>query len=296
MASLRDIRQKIKSVTTIQQITNAMRMMSTAKLSRAIESVNRTKPYVNKLLSLARNIKLMIPDFRHPALEEREVNKSTTIIIGGERGLCGGFNQELNSFALKEVKKVDLEKQDLFVIGQKAIRFFQYSNVPMAKEFATMNVKELETELFALSKDIYNQFKNNKTDKVSLIYTSFISSINHPILCNQLLPIPKNSDLLEKSTDYSDKSLEESILNATYDFYPSPDEIFDQILPRYMFNSLLQAVIESSAAEQSSRMMAMTSATDRANEKLDSLKLELNRSRQAQITQELNEVIAGSQT
>ena len=296
MASLRDIRQKIKSVKTIHQITNAMRMMSTAKLSRAIESVNRTKPYVNKLLSLARNIKLMIPDFRHPALEEREVNKSTTIIIGGERGLCGGFNQELNTFALKEVKKVDLEKQELFVIGQKAIRFFQYSNIPMAKEFATMNVKELETELFTLSKELYNQYKAHKTDKVNLIYTSYISSINHPVLCNQLLPIPKNSDLLEKSKDDSDESSEESILNATYDFYPSPEEIFDQILPRYMFNSLLQAVIESIAAEQSSRMMAMTSATDRANEKLDSLKLELNRSRQAQITQELNEVIAGSQT
>ncbi|MBP5470168.1 MAG: ATP synthase F1 subunit gamma [Candidatus Riflebacteria bacterium] len=296
MASLRDIRQKIKSVKTIHQITNAMRMMSTAKLSRAIESVNRTKPYVNKLLSLARNIKLMIPDFQHPALEEREVNKITTIIIGGERGLCGGFNQELNTFALKEVKKVDLEKQELFVIGQKAIRFFQYSNIPMAKEFATMNVKELETELFTLSKELYNQYKAHKTDKVNLIYTSYISSINHPVLCNQLLPIPKNSDLLEKSKDDSDESSEESILNATYDFYPSPEEIFDQILPRYMFNSLLQAVIESIAAEQSSRMMAMTSATDRANEKLDSLRLELNRSRQAQITQELNEVIAGSQT
>ena len=296
MASLRDIRQKIKSVKTIHQITNAMRMMSTAKLSRAMESVNRTKPYVNKLLSLARSIKLMIPDFHHPALEERVVNKSTTIIIGGERGLCGGFNQELNSFALKQIKKFDLEKQELFVIGQKAIRFFQYSNIPIAKEFPTMNVKELELELFALSKELYNQYKANKTDKVSLIYTSYISSMNHPVLCNQLLPIPKNSDLLLNSTDDSDKSLEESILNATFDFYPSPDEIFDQILPRYMFNSLLQAVIESVAAEQSSRMMAMTSATDRANEKLDSLRLELNRSRQAQITQELNEVIAGSQT
>ena len=182
------------------------------------------------------------------------------------------------------------------MIGQKAIRFFQYSNIPITKEFATMNVKELESELFALSKELYNQYKANKTDKVSLIYTSYISSINHPVLCNQLLPIPKNSDLLLNSADDSDKNLEESILNATFDFYPSPDEIFDQILPRYMFNSLLQAVIESIAAEQSSRMMAMTSATDRANEKLDSLRLELNRSRQAQITQELNEVIAGSQT
>lgn len=296
MASLRDIRQKIKSVKTIYQITNAMRMMSTAKLSRAIESVNRTKPYVNILLTLSRDIKSMIPDFHHPALEEREVNKSTTIIIGGERGLCGGFNQDLNKFALNQIQKIELDKQQLYVIGQKAIRFFEYSNIPMAKEYPTMNVKELESELFSLSKELYDKFKNNETDKVSIIFTSYISSINHPILCNQLLPIPKNSDLLEKSADDSDGNQEESILNTSFDFYPSPDEIFDQILPRYMYNSLLKAVIESVAAEQSSRMMAMTSATDRANEKLDSLRLELNRSRQAQITQELNEVIAGSQT
>lgn len=295
MASLRDIRQKIKSVTTIQQITNAMKMMSTAKLSRAIESVNRAKPFINKLLSLARNIKIMIPDFHHPALDEREVNQSTTIIIGGERGLCGGFNQELNNYALKKIKKVELEKQQLYVIGQKAIRFLQYSNIPIAKEYPTMNIKELKSELFDLSKELYNKFKSKKTDKVSIIYTSYISSIKHPIICNQLLPIPKNSDLLANLSEDSDSPSEENIANSTFDFYPSPSEIFDQILPRYMYNSLLKALIESIAAEQSSRMIAMTSATDRANEILDNLRLELNRSRQSQITQEINEVVAGSQ-
>ena len=296
MASLRDIRQKIKSVKTIYQITNAMRMMSTAKLSRAIESVNKTKPYVNKLLALARSIKSKTKNFHHPALEPRELKNSSVIVIGGERGLCGGFNQELNSFALDKIRKDSFINQQIYVIGQKAIRSFEYLNIPIAMEFPTLNLKELESKLFTLSKDIYNQFKENKTDKVSLIYTSFISSINHPILCNQLLPITKDSELFEKTLDDTEKITDESVLNFDYDFYPSPEDIFDQILPRYMYNSLLKAVIESIASEQSARMMAMTSATDRATEKLDSLQLELNRSRQAQITQELNEVIAGSQT
>ena len=293
MASLRDIRQKIKSVTATQQITNAMKMMSTAKLSRAIEAVNQSKTYINKLLELSRNVKSRVKSFKHPALEEREVQHITTIVIGGERGLCAGFNQELHNFAMKQITKEGLEKQTLYVIGQKPIRFFQMKDIPIAKAFESLNIKEIGDELFALSKELYEQFKDHKTDKVNIISTSYVSSVNHPITCQQLLPIPENSVLLsEESEEVSDSKK----IHMEYDFYPSPAGIFDQILPRYMYNSLLKAVLESVAAEQCARMVAMTSATDRANEKLEELRLELNRSRQAQITQELNEVIAGSQT
>ena len=293
MASLRDIRQKIKSVTTTQQITNAMRMMSTAKLSRAIEAVNKAKPYINKLLSFARNIKTIVPDFKHPALEKREINKTSTIIIGGERGLCGGFNSELHNFVEKQIKKLDLDKQNFYVIGQKPIRFLQSLNIAIKKEFPSLNVTELTPELIKLSSELYEQFKNKKTDRINIIYTSYVSSVKHPIVKVQLLPIPAKSEMFfeeEKTVEEKPKSL------PTFDFYPSPEEIFDNILPRYMFNALLEAVLESIAAEQCSRMVAMTSATDRANEKLESLRLELNRSRQAQITQEINEVVAGSQS
>lgn len=291
MASLRDIRQKIKSVTTTQQITNAMKMMSTAKLSRAIEAVNKSKPYINKLLSIASNIKTIIPDLKHPALESREINKASTVIIGGERGLCGSFNQELHNFVKKQINKIDIEKQNFYVIGQKPIRFFQYLNIPITQEFPSLNVNELTPKLFKISKELYEQFKDNKTDIINIIYTSYVSSVKHPIVKIQLLPIPENSELFAEYKSWSDE-----FIVPTFDFYPSPEEIFDNILPRYLYNSLLKAVLESVAAEQCSRMIAMTSATDRANEKLDSLKLELNRSRQAHITQELNEVIAGSQT
>lgn len=292
MASLRDIRQKIKSVTATQQITNAMKMMSTAKLSRAIEAVNQSKTYINKLLELSRNVKSRVKSFKHPALEERDVKHVTTIVIGGERGLCAGFNQELHNFAMKQITKEGLEKQTLYVIGQKPIRFFQMKDIPIAKAFESLNIKEIGDELFALSKELYEQFKDHKTDKVNIISTSYVSSVNHPITCQQLLPIPENSVLLSDSEEPS----EGKRVYREYDFYPSPAGIFDQILPRYMYNSLLKAVLESVAAEQCARMVAMTSATDRANEKLEELNLELNRSRQAQITQELNEVIAGSQT
>ena len=297
MASLRDIRQKIKSVTTTQQITNAMRMMSTAKLSRAVEAVNKAKPYINKLLSLARHIKTVVPNLKHPAFEKREINKTSTIIIGGERGLCGGFNQELHNYVQKRIKKLDISKQKFYVIGQKPIRFLQSLNIPIEKEFETLNINELKPKLIELSNELFEEFKAQKTDRVNIISTSYTSSVNRPIVTIQLLPLPENSDLFsetEKAADTEEKG--QSITSQDFDFFPSPKEIFDNILPRYMYNSLLKAVLESVAAEQCSRMIAMTSATDRANEKLESLRLELNRSRQAQITQEINEVVAGSQT
>lgn len=292
MASLRDIREKIKSVTSTQKITNAMRMMSTAKLSKAMAAVNQSKVYITKLLSLASSIKTRMTDFKHPALEDREVKKSITIVVGAERGLCGGFNQDLHKFAISEINKSPLEDQQIYAIGEKPIKFFQMTGVPLAKEFHSLNIKDLEGDLFELAKDIYAKFESKQIDKVNVIYTSYVSSVKHPIVSQQLLPIPPDSDLLS-SNESSGKGERQNLI---FDFYPSPEELFNCMLPRYMHNSLLKAVTESVAAEQCARMIAMTSATDRANEKLEDLRLELNRSRQAQITQELNEVIGGSQT
>ena len=297
MASLRDIRQKIKSVTATQQITNAMKMMSTAKLSRAIEAVNQTKPYVNKLLYLARSIKSNVRNFSHPAFEDRKVLTSTTIVIGGERGLCGGFNQELHRFALDKIKKEALDKQHIYVIGEKPIRFLQNAGIEIEKAFPSLNIKELEPKLNETAKELYDMFISGKTDRINVIYTSYISSTKHPIVCQQVLPVPSNSELFEDSdSEKADQSGNGKKIIPEFEFLPSPAMIYNHILPRYMYNCLIKAVLESVAAEQCSRMIAMTSATDRANEKIEELQLELNRSRQALITQELNEVIAGSQT
>ena len=237
----------------------------------------------------------MVSDFKHPALEERKINKTSIIIIGGERGLCGGFNQELHNYISKQIKKFNIEKQELYVIGQKPIKYLQSQNISITKEYPTLNINELNPKLFLLANELYEEFKNRKTDNIKIIYTSYISSVKHPIVNFQLLPITEKQNLFsEKNNDLEEKK-NGNILSKP-DFYPSPEKIFDNILPRYMYNSILKAVLESVAAEQCSRMVAMTSATDRANEKLESLELELNRSRQAQITQEINEVVAGSES
>ncbi|HNX75579.1 MAG TPA: ATP synthase F1 subunit gamma [Candidatus Rifleibacterium sp.] len=286
MASLRDIRQKIKGVATTQQITGAMKMMSTARLGRAIEAINLTRDYVARLDSMVQSIRRELPDFNHPCLNKRQVKSACMIVIGGERGLCGGFNHELHRFALQTIKQHPAADKKLIAIGRKPIRFFEQRAVPLFSTWPDLGIKSLDTELFPMAAQVFELFMSGKTDEVNLIYTNFISaSRKHPV-CVKLLPV--ESDTTHAQT--------RSTTHQTFEFLPSPELLFEQIMPRYLRNLLQRAIVESSAAEQSARMTAMTSATDRAEEIIEDLKLDLNRSRQALITREIAEVISGSQT
>ncbi len=285
MASLRDIRQKIKGVSTTQQITGAMKMMSTARLGKAMEAINLTQDYISKMEQMVQNLKHELPDYQHPCFSRREVKTSCFIVIGGERGLCGGFNHELNRFALKTIKECEAPRSKLIVVGKKAIRFFEQREIPVFAAYPDLNFKNLDTELFALAAGVFKLFNSGEIDEINVIYTSFVSAVKKYLTVNRLIPVDTSSILSGSPTK----------AYMPFDFYPSPAAIFDQLVPRYLRNLLLRAIVESTAAEQSSRMTAMTSATDRAEEIIDDLKLDLNRSRQALITRELSEVIAGSQ-
>lgn len=285
MANLRDIRQKIKGIATTQQITGAMKMMSTARLGRAMESINLRQDYINKMEQMVQNLQQELPEYSHPCLESRPVKTSCFVIIGGERGLCGGFNHELNRFALKTVQECQSQQRHLIVIGKKAIRFFEHKEIPLYASYPDLNMKNLSTELWEMSTDILKLFTSGEVDEVRVIYTSFASAIRKYLTVSQLLPVETVNILSQNPTK----------TRATFDFYPSPAAILNQLIPRYISNLMQRAIIESTASEQSARMTAMTSATDRAEEIIDDLKLDLNRSRQALITRELSEVIAGSQ-
>lgn len=285
MASLRDIREKIRGVATTQQITSAMKMMSTARLGRAIEAINLTKAYISRLEHIVQSVKRELPDFKHPCLSEREVKNACIVVIGGERGLCGGFNHELHRFAMQAINEHPAPGRKLAVIGRKPVRFFEQKGIPLFAAWPDIGVKSVETDLFPLSERLFELFISGQVDEISVIYTSFISATRkHPVI-SRLLPVDTSSMGLRADNQ----------VTHTFDFLPSPALLFDQLMPRYLRNLLHRAIVESSAAEQSARMTAMTSATDRAEEIIDDLKLDLNRSRQALITREIAEVIAGSQ-
>ena len=285
MASLRDIREKIRGVATTQQITGAMKMMSTARLGRAIEAINLTKAYISRLEHIVQSVKRELPGFKHPCLSEREVKNACIVVIGGERGLCGGFNHELHRFAMQAITEHPATGRKLAVIGRKPVRFFEQKGIPLFAAWPDIGIKSVETDLFPISASLFELFVSGQVDEISVIYTSFISATRKQPVISRLLPVDTGSM----------GPRAENQASHTFDFLPSPALLFDQLMPRYLRNLLHRAIVESSAAEQSARMTAMTSATDRAEEIIDDLKLDLNRSRQALITREIAEVIAGSQ-
>lgn len=285
MASLRDIRQKITGIATTQQITSAMKMMSTARLGRAMEAINLTHAYISKFEQMVQNIKRELPDFKHPCMIARPVKTSCIVIIGGERGLCGGFNHDLNRFAQGIIEDHPSPEKKIVVIGLKAIRYFEHRDIELHATFPDLTVRTLESELFNVSQMLFELYQTEEVDDIHLVYTSFTSPVARYLTSMRLLPI----DISTMPPKHQGKS------QQPFDFYPSPKEIFSQLMPRYLRNLFYRSIIESSAAEQSARMAAMTSATDRAEEIIDELKLDLNRSRQALITREIAEVIAGSQ-
>lgn len=284
MASLRDIRQKIKGVSSTKQITNAMKMMSTARLNRAQETIRQNRVYASKLASVVNNLRKKLSNLEHPSLKPRnEIKSSCIIVLGGERGLCGGFNADLHKYAFKEYKERNVEKKDLIIVGKKATRFFEKCGIAPKQAITDLLLKDVEKIFTPLCESIFNDFIKGDYDEIIVIYTSFEVG-RRELTTKRLMPVPETEKYV----------VDVNIEDITFEYNPSPDIIFDRIMPRYLQSMLFMALLENMAAEQRARMTAMTSATDRAGEIVDDLVLELNRSRQMLITQEINEVIAGS--
>ncbi len=284
MANLKEIKQKMKGISTTQQITGAMKLMSTAKLGRLMEKIELSKSYVSKLEQIVHNISNELPsNFSHPCITGRTVKSSGFIVISGERGLCGGFNHDINKFALSIIQEHKSPEKKIILMGKKSLSTFRRSKMEIIAEYPDIVGHHDGTQLFEASEKLFNSFKTGEIDELFLLYTSFVSPVKRYLTQIKMLPLDKNAfgDIKEKKK------------NSGFDFYPSAEGIFNNIIPRYIRNILYRAIIESSASEQSSRMAAMTSATDRAEEMMDDLKLDFNRTRQSIITREISEVIAG---
>ncbi len=288
MTALKDIKQKIRGVSTTQQITRAMKMMSTARLGRAMEQINLTHSYIAKLEQIVQSLQGQLPaNYRHPYLTPRPVENAGFIIIGGERGLCGGFNIDLNRFAANFVSEHPAPGKKLLVIGKKAVKFFQKQPFTLLGCYPDLTVRNAAEELFDVSDSLFSLFRDGQVDEINMVYTSFVSPARKYLTAPRLLPLSP-MDIVSRHTE-TRKNFRH------FDFTPSPTRIFDELIPRYIRNLLHRAIIESSASEQSARMAAMTSATDRAQEIIDELHLDFNRNRQALITREIAEVISGAE-
>ncbi|PWK77533.1 F-type H+-transporting ATPase subunit gamma [Mucilaginibacter oryzae] len=288
MANLKEVRNRIKSVTSTQQITKAMKMVSAAKLKRATNAIIQLRPYASKLKDLLANLSASLEDNTSPYLQEREPVRVLVVVVSSNRGLAGAFNTNViktanNLIAEKYPKQLAAGNVSIVAIGKKAQEFYQ-----RRKYNVIGNNNELYSDLnfenaSKITEAIMQGFVNGDYDRVELVYNHFRNAAVQYLITEQLLPVPK-----------PEKKEEAKAANVDYILEPSQQEIVEQLIPKNIKIQLYRAVLDSNASEHGARMTAMDKATENAGELLKSLKLSYNQARQAAITTELTEIVSGA--
>lgn len=280
-AGMRDIKRRIRSVSSTKQITKAMELVSSAKLRRAREKLEKTRPYYNTIVRSIRDILTSTSGIRHPFLEKREVKKAAYIVITADRGLCGGYNNNVIKLTEENIKNKD--NAVIIAVGQKARDFFKKRGYNLADEFVHISENPNYSHAREIGDIVINLYKMREIDEVNIVYTQFESTISQVTKIMKLLPA---ENVVEKG-DRKKTTLVE--------YEPSPEEVLDYLIPKYIHSVIYGAMIEASASEQAARRNAMESATDNAQEMIENLKLSYNRARQASITQEIAEIVGGAE-
>lgn len=292
MPNLLDIRRRIKSVKNTQQITKAMKMVSAAKLRRAQERVVTARPFANKMSEVIGELaKRTSEDFHHPLLDLRGDQRYLLVLITADKGLCGAFNTNLTK-AAQVFMRDNLDKQiELVAVGRKGRDFFRSRRAVIASEFLGITGKgrvEFSEAVEVASAIIERYSEDTGIDKVFLLYNEFKSVLSQRVVLEQLLPVSR-----EKAEEPEAKSPQPVTL-VDYIYEQPPEELFGTLLPRLIETQIFRALLESIASEQGARMTAMDSASKNASELIDSLTLNMNRVRQAAITNEIIEVVSGA--
>ncbi|HAN45719.1 MAG TPA: F0F1 ATP synthase subunit gamma [Cyanobacteria bacterium UBA8156] len=312
MANLKSIRDRIASVKNTRKITEAMRLVAAAKVKRAQQQVLATRPFADRLAQILYRLqtRLKFEDASLPLLQEREPRTVGILLITGDRGLCGGYN--VNAIRRAEQRIRELEATglncQLFLVGRKAIQYFTRRSRFIAAQFAGMDQVPTAAEANRIADEIVSAFLAETVDRVEIIYTKFISLIASRPVVQTLLPLspqglePKDDEIFRLIVRDAQFTVERETVETTVREVPSqmifeqdPLELLDALLPLYLDNQLLRSLQESAASELAARMTAMNSASDNANTLVKSLTLQYNKARQANITQELLEVVGGAE-
>jgi F-type H+-transporting ATPase subunit gamma len=297
MPNLLDIRRRIKSVKNTQQITKAMKMMSAARLRRAQDRVVAARPFANKMLEVLGELAARAgEDFNHPLLDARGDERYLVVFITGDRGLCGAFNTNLIKAAQAFIKENAGKTFEMLPIGRKGRDFFRRRDMTFLGEYVGLTGKgSIEySEAVEIARNVINQYSEDEgLDKVFLIYNEFRSVIQQRVVIEQLLPVSRTTAATSEATTTVDEPARPANL-VEYLYEQPPTEIFSRLLPRLIETQIFRALLESVASEHGARMTAMDSASKNAGELIGSLTLNMNRIRQAAITNEIIEVVSGS--
>jgi F-type H+-transporting ATPase subunit gamma len=313
MANLKDIRDRISSVKNTRKITEAMRLVAAAKVRRAQEQVLRSRPFADRLARVLQNLesRLAFENTDSPLLATREVRKITLLSVTGDRGLCGGYNSQV--IKKTELRFAELKRQgyevDLVLLGRKAITYFTNRSYPIQATFTGLEQVPTAADANKVASEILADFLSGASDRVEIIYTKFINLVSSSPVCQTLLPldpqgiaepddelfrlVTKDGKLMVETVDVANT---QTALPSDFVFEQGPEQLLNALLPLYLNNQLLRALQEAAASELANRMTAMNNASDNAKALAKTLTLDYNKARQAAITQEILEVVAGSGT
>jgi F-type H+-transporting ATPase subunit gamma len=281
MASQREIRRRIAAVKNIKQITRAMQFVAASKLKRAQDATLSARPYSQKIDELLADLAVVIGPEDHPLLARREGGKRLIVLITSDRGLAGPFNTNTIRFAAQEITE---HSGDLAVVtvGRKGRDAMRRSRVPMEAHFEGFGDRPTFADVLPLARLITDDYLAGTYSRVDIVFSQFVSTLTQRPALDRLLPIEPAEDT-------------EGIPGNQFIFEPNPGAVLEQLLPRYIAARLFQAVLESKASEESSRMVAMRNATDNAEDLIQDYTLAYNKVRQANITREMIEIASGAQ-
>lgn len=285
MAGAKEIRTKIASVRNTQKITKAMEMVAASKMRKTQERMAASRPYAETIRKVISHIAKGNIDYKHPFLTPRAVKKVGYLVVSTDRGLCGGLNINLFKTVLNELKAQDDKgvKAQLGLVGNKAAAFFNPMGLEVKAHLNGLGDTPAMEDMLGIINTMVKAYRDGEVDEVYVVYNRFVNTMSQKPTVQQLLPLPALDDDSLGQTGSWD-----------YLYEPNPQALLDNLLVRYIESQVYQAIVDNLASEQAARMVAMKAATDNAGNLIKELQLVYNKARQASITNELNEIVAGA--
>ena len=293
MATVQDIKRRLRSVRNTRKITKAMELVAAAKLRRAEARIEALRPYAERMRELMIGTARATPARGFPLLEEREDVRTVAILpLTGDRGLAGAFNAQIIRRALALEREARGEGRDVrwLVVGKKGRSTLRFRRYDVEQAWIDFTDRPAYADAEAIANRLAELYTEREVDRVVLVYNHYVSALTQTVTAEDVLPIPRAA--LEEGEE---KSAYEIALEGDFIYEPEPEEILARLLPTYLETSIYRALLESAASEHGARMTAMRNASKNAGELIDTLTLDMNRARQAEITQEILEVVAGAE-
>jgi F-type H+-transporting ATPase subunit gamma len=299
MATQKDVKNRISSVKNIQKITRAMEMVAAARLRRAEQRIEQMRPYARAIRRMTGRVIEAVENIPSmPVLEEHEQEKRVgLLLVTGDRGLAGPFNSQIIRAGNRRRAELEAESKEVvwYASGRRGVSSLQFRGFDVAGAYTGFTDRPAFANAREIGDDLVTAYVDGELDRVELIFNHYVSPLTQEVRVNTLLPLQQMAALVAEAEGEGEEAEDEDRQEAAWLYEPEPEEILQRLIPDYVEITIFRALLESTASEHGARMTAMRNAQENASEMIDDLTLEMNRQRQAEITQEIMEVVAGAE-